>query len=954
MRRRKKNLPNILFHLALIFELAVFQFAWPLAIARAEEAPAETPVAEAQKEKEEKTGVLKNNKTGENADESEKLDETENIEEPEENPEDFWKSCNLTKNESDIIKKNDCKECRKKTSCEKIKACLSVFIDVKNEADIGNKITTESETGGNSIDLNEPTEPRETRNTAATRSREDRQNSDEIDAENVTEQEATPISEQLAADLNLPSAQTESADPETEKEDLNESGEDQSGEDEYEKKNAQSDKEEEDEIKKDTAEIATGDAIAVTNIVNEVNMNIIGGNGIATVENIYGDQEGDINLLENFNSLLENAQNINDGNSSAFDVLEISIENEADIENDVITTANTGENEIDNEAENGDSLITTGDAIAVANVANVVNNNIIGNNFLFTVINIFGNWLGNLIVPGEGLLTVPASGESTNLIVDVQNETNIENIVETEANTGGNLIESEGGAAVIQTGDSTAASVVTNQVGSTTIADNWFFLAINNMGNWVGNVLNWNSEKNDYETVFSFDFDEEEESGDGGISGWLTKIFVKNEADIENNVETSANTGANEIESEGGSANISTGNAYAFSKIYNLVNNNFIGNNWMFAVVNIFGSWKGDIEFAYPDLSVSLAGSAGKVKKGDSYSYNVTVRNNGRADGENVQVALALPEYVLYQNSGKRDAWNIGELKVGEERIFRVDVTLDSNLPAGTMYLESQAAVATDTKEIELDNNVSSNKIEIYDDSVAVDSGDGSSGPEGQVDNAESAGGGESSQTKENSALYVTRSVSKMKIEVGQIVKHTIVAQNTGTTTLKNVVVNDKVKNKNGDAGDYSWDVEKLEPGKKAVVTYKMMVNLGAPTGDYRNNSIAWGYDENTDEIRSNEAGVKIAVGDAANKESENYYYTYYTYSGPESAITIVENGSSFIEAAEAATDEFPGKVMGGWTNGVCHKLPWWGWLAAAIVYFTAIHWALLRQREIIKPVKDK
>ncbi|OGI26464.1 MAG: hypothetical protein A3J76_00745 [Candidatus Moranbacteria bacterium RBG_13_45_13] len=932
----KRKIMNKILHLALAIELAVFQFAWPLAVVRAEEVPVETVVGEQADSAENKT-----------ADKMNDAEDTESKNKPavaEENPEELWKTCKLSDLFDKLNDEKDCDECKKKTTCGEIEICLKEKIEIENDANIDNDVETAANTGENTVNVADvPTRNAEERLEAQVQRDEAR--------EDVAGQ-SDLMDQNIAVDTQTENSEANTTNP-SDVDTLDRADRTRDGNEDKEKST-----DTKDEPENSSAEITTGDAVAVTDVVNEVNTTVVGENGVETVENIYGDYEGDINLLNSFNSVLGNAKDVNDDNEDAFSAVEISIENEADIDNDVVTEANTGENEIDNETENGDSTITTGDAIAVANVVNIVNNNIIGNNFLFTVINIFGNWVGDLIVPGEGLLSVPQSGQPENFIVDVQNDTNIENNVATSASSGGNEIETEGGSASVETGDAYADSIVANQVGSTVVANNWFFLAINNMGNWVGNVLNWNSDKNGYDTVFSFDFDEEEDPEEGGMANWITKIFVRNEADIENNIETTANTGENEIESEGGAAGITTGNAYAFSKIYNLVNNNFIGSNWIFATVNIFGSWKGNVEFAYPDLSVALADDVEKVKKGDNYFYNLTVKNNGRADSQNVRVGLSLPGYVEYQSGAGESteknennySWTLPGLKAGEEKTFQVAVSVSDSLPDETEYLESQAAVATQTKEVELGNNFASDQTGVY--ALTVDGGSGgddSGDSSGQDENGNGDEG--TSQNEAISGLTLSRSVSKKEIKISQVAKHTITVKNTGETTLMNIVVNDKIKNKNGDAGDYSWKVEKLDPGKKAVVTYKLMVNPGAPSGDYKNKAVAWGYDEDKNEVRSNEAGVKIAVSGLGNEEGENYYYTYYTYTYPESAVSVVEDGSGLIPTAEAAADDISGKVKGEWTNpnGVCHALPWWGWIFAGVIYLGIIHWSLMRQKKIIK-----
>ncbi len=962
---RKRNKLNIIFHLVLAIELAAFQFAWPMSVARAEENPPAPPKEEQTKEKEsdsessnesnqndEKTdkenneenteSESNNNETGsedentdkkdanaESAESSDVKDESDKDKEKQEDPKNIWKNCDLDGLFDELDDEDDGDKCKKKESCGDIKICLKARIEIENDADIDNEVETEANTGRNELNLDQERPVREPRAGTGDSATDAACDDQKTEGEQCSEEDEA-------------GGEEEKDDPDGEENSDSEKdilGEETASETENE---AQAE-----------AQIDTGDAAAVSDVVNEVNTTVVGSNGMESVENIYGDYEGDINLLDSFNSLLENGKNLKGENQSAFDAVEISVENEADIENDVATIANTGENEIDNEKENSSSSITTGDAVAAANVVNIVNNTIIGSNWLFTVINVFGNWVGDLIVPGEGLLTVPANGsQPENYVVEVENETDIENNIETSATTGENEIDSEGGSSSIETGDAVADNTVVNQVNSTVIADNWFFLAINNMGSWAGNIVNWSEETGAYDTVFSFDFEEEFDSEEGFVS-WFTKIFIKNDANIENNVATSANTGGNEIESEGGSAQIKTGNAYASSKVYNLVNNNFIGNNWMFAVVNIFGSWNGNVEFAYPDLAVDLGASVDRAKAGDSYSYSLSVANEGGAGSDDLNVGLDLPEGVEYlgDTSGASSScssgncvWNFSGMKPGEAKSFDVRVSVSSGISSDAGVLESRALVGTYTKEVELSNNSASDQVTIYD--VKIEEGDDGTGGEGSA-GVESV----------NVNLSASRKADKKKVEIGKVNEHTIKVRNNTGKVLNDVVVQDKIQNKEGGAGAYEWDVGKLDSGKTATISYKIVVNPGSPAGDYRHTSVAWGYDDLGNKIISNEAGITIDVDkpDLAEEEGE-YYYLYYFYDqyGAGAPTSLVESEAGIIPAAEAAGEDQEGQVLGAWTNGVCQTLPWWGWIAAGIIYLATVHWSLLRQSGAVEPVKIK
>jgi hypothetical protein len=72
--------------------------------------------------------------------------------------------------------------------------------------------------------------------------------------------------------------------------------------------------------------------------------------------------------------------------------LSASTVNNAVINNTVLVSADTG----DNTGAGTSSLIRTGNAYAAANIVNISNTNILGRNWMNAVVNIFGDWNGNI------------------------------------------------------------------------------------------------------------------------------------------------------------------------------------------------------------------------------------------------------------------------------------------------------------------------------------------------------------------------------------------------------------------------------------------------------------------------------------------------------------------------------------------------------------------------------
>lgn len=149
--------------------------------------------------------------------------------------------------------------------------------------------------------------------------------------------------------------------------------------------------------------ISTGNASASTGVLNQLNSNIFGSGNFSVIFRVHGDWLGDIFSLPKGISYEKNSAgltllNLSGSFDSPIDSLVtdsvvIKNENNAHIENNLIVTAVSGKNSI--EAEGG-AVINTGNAYASANVTNIANTNIVGKNWILAIIDIFGNWNGNI------------------------------------------------------------------------------------------------------------------------------------------------------------------------------------------------------------------------------------------------------------------------------------------------------------------------------------------------------------------------------------------------------------------------------------------------------------------------------------------------------------------------------------------------------------------------------
>lgn len=170
--------------------------------------------------------------------------------------------------------------------------------------------------------------------------------------------------------------------------------------------------------------IATGDASAKSNILDKVNQNIFGGDVMYLLIRVHGAWNGEVRGLPDGLAWTYTPEGVLIYNEGAeivespylpYDVdtynAEVTDYNEVEINNNITIDSITG----DNGADGGISTIVTGNAVASANVMNIANTNVIGANWTFAVINIFGNFAGDIAFTATDL-TLTGSIEAADLL----------------------------------------------------------------------------------------------------------------------------------------------------------------------------------------------------------------------------------------------------------------------------------------------------------------------------------------------------------------------------------------------------------------------------------------------------------------------------------------------------------------------------------------------------------
>ncbi|HUO50543.1 MAG TPA: hypothetical protein VMU25_03235 [Candidatus Paceibacterota bacterium] len=147
-----------------------------------------------------------------------------------------------------------------------------------------------------------------------------------------------------------------------------------------------------------TQTILSGDSQSKVNVFNELN-SLLAGSGVSILLRIGGAWNGQIQNAPDWLQVATSSDSVfitgdAPGSGDPIQGLGALASSSADISNDAHVAALSGGNNISNASSS--ALITTGDAFAGANVVNIANQTIIGRNWLLAVINIFGNFNGNV------------------------------------------------------------------------------------------------------------------------------------------------------------------------------------------------------------------------------------------------------------------------------------------------------------------------------------------------------------------------------------------------------------------------------------------------------------------------------------------------------------------------------------------------------------------------------
>jgi hypothetical protein len=398
--------------------------------------------------------------------------------------------------------------------------------------------------------------------------------------------------------------------------------------------------------------IDSGDADLASNIIAAANNVISGSSSFALpIINILSDLVGDLildsdqyfgdssdlNLEQIVSNFLTGYGSSNNATASLNNENITEINNDGNLNNGLNLAANSGDNSAS--MNTGDGVINTGDANIASNVVNFLNNTIFASNWWMGIVNIFGDWNGNLIAPsmsgvGEtGIVNQSAGNVGTGAysdnyaagIFDNNSQTNIDNNagiidnVNIDTNTGANEAIGNTGNGLISTGDSHIKDNQLTIANNTIVGGSWWMMLVNTLDGWAGAIIGSPFGGVQFLPFLFGSAASNVETGPYSDNSAVSEVDINNTTDISNEAQTentlnlSANTGRNQTNYNTGSGEISTGDANIMSNLVNFVNNTFNVQNWAFGIINVFGKWTGGVKFgadAVSDPSTDVSASS--------------------------------------------------------------------------------------------------------------------------------------------------------------------------------------------------------------------------------------------------------------------------------------------------------------------------------------------------------
>lgn len=312
----------------------------------------------------------------------------------------------------------------------------------------------------------------------------------------------------------------------------------------------------------------------------------------------------------------------------------------------------TTKEDLDSTGQKAGGTIFTGSAFAHAEAENILNR---------TRSNIDGVGVTN----------------ASTILAQTDNTADLTNNSDAQAITGENNADGGEELATLVTGDAVASAEAVNVVNT-------------NIFNSDGLVLFLNPMQGDGLDIRDFDLTYFLDEGPGAspteygctvlscLNSSALKVLNKNVATVDNDVYVRAATGDNMATStEGGSAYIRTGDAYAAANVLNLVNTNFINSSYLVLGFNNFGDLNDDIVLPDADFFDQVLAGGASLPELNSSSYVVSNDNDENFTG------TATAKAMTGENIATTAGLGSGDITTGTADSFATSYTAANQTRVG-------------------------------------------------------------------------------------------------------------------------------------------------------------------------------------------------------------------------------------------------------------------------------
>lgn len=352
------------------------------------------------------------------------------------------------------------------------------------------------------------------------------------------------------------------------------------------------------------------------------------------------------------------SENSTDSSTTDNDTVTVSNSNCASLQNDQQVNSTTGSNDASN---NEGSEMQTGSSEADSTLINEGNKNISSSD-----------------TTSDGSQQVQGDVSTTNndqVTVDNNNQIYAQNDVVVESTSGGNTINDNDGNAELSTGDVDMMVTLLNILNLNLTGEDFTHLIVNIFGDLTGDVdldkiaSSLGMSEEEIQAIAKNELTQQEEHDQKKAEHRLAMdVNNDNQAQVQNNVDVSGTSGDNELSGNEDRTKLVTGRIKILVALINFINTNYSGTQWYFAMVNIFGSLKGDLILPDPNAflidesnSTSNETAGADTSNTNQDTMNVsnqnqaTVTNNINVTGDSGSNNAYSNEDRVTQDTGKVD-----------------------------------------------------------------------------------------------------------------------------------------------------------------------------------------------------------------------------------------------------------------------------------------------------------